>query len=112
MQNELSLSILRCPSVFSCVRATVMAASSARLIVCLSICDLMLICVMLCVRGFTTPAPSVLLPLTCEPSVYTNSLSFHFLLWGLVYNNVGVWCGWIGMGMSFVGRTVVYVGCI
>ncbi len=69
MQNELSVSILRWSSVFHCLRATVMAASFAMMIVCLSFCDLMSICVMVCVRGLTTPAPSVLLPLTCEPSV-------------------------------------------
>jgi hypothetical protein len=57
-----------------------MVASSTRLIVCLSVCDLMSICVMVCVRGFTTPAPNVLLPLTCEPSVYMKSLGSHFLL--------------------------------
>ena len=69
MQNELSVSILRCSSVFSILRASVMAPSSALLIVCLSFYDLMYMCVTFCVRGLTTPAPSVLLPLTCEPSV-------------------------------------------
>jgi len=59
----------------------------------------MLICVMGCVRGLTTPTPSVLLPLTCEPSMYTNSLRLHFLLSGLVFSIVGVWCVCIGMGM-------------
>ena len=69
LQNELSVSILRCSSIFSILRANVMAASSALLIVCLSFCDLMSMCVTLCVRGLSTPAPSVLLPLTCEPCV-------------------------------------------
>ena len=69
MHNELSVSILRWPVVFSCLRVTVMVARSALLIVCLSFCDLMSICVMVCVRGFTTPALNVLLPLTCEPFV-------------------------------------------
>ncbi len=77
MQNKMLVRILRWPSVFSCVRATVMAACSARLIVCLSGCDLTSRCVMVCVLGFTIPAPSVALPLTCEPSVYTKSLGFH-----------------------------------
>ena len=90
MQNELPLSILRCPSVFSCLRAIVMAASSAKLIACLYVCDLMSICVMVCIRGFTIRAPSVLLPLTCEPFVYTKSLESHFLLWSLVYSIVVV----------------------
>ena len=46
-----------------------MAASSALLIVCRSGCDLMSMCVMLFVLGFTTPALNVGFPLTCEPSV-------------------------------------------
>ena len=69
MQNELSVIILRCSSVFSIPRAIVMAASSALLIACLSFCDLMSMYVTFCVRGLTTPALSVLLPFTCEPSV-------------------------------------------
>ncbi len=69
MQNELSASILRWPSVFSHLRANVMAASFALLIVCLSFCDLMSMYVTLYVRGLITPAPSVLLPLACEPHV-------------------------------------------
>jgi hypothetical protein len=100
MQNELYVRMLRCPSVFSVLRAVVMAASSALLIVCLYFWDLISMCVTCAVRGLTTPAPSVLLPLTCEPSVYTKSLGFHFLLWGLVFSIVGVWCGCIGVGMS------------
>ncbi len=77
-----------------------MAASSARLIVCLSFWDLIAICVTCPVRGLTTPAPSVLLPLTCEPSVYTQSLGFHFRLCGRVLKIVVVWCVCIGAGVS------------
>ena len=79
-------------SVFSLLRARVRAASSVLLIVCLSFCYLMSMCVTLCVRGLTTHAPSVLFPLICEPSVYTKSLGFHVLLWGLVCKILGVWC--------------------
>ncbi len=50
-------------------RARVMAASSARFIVCLSRCDLISICVMVCVFGLTMDAPKVGLPVTREPSV-------------------------------------------
>ncbi len=39
-----------------------MAASSARLIVCRFGWDLMSICVVVCVRGFTLAAPSMGLP--------------------------------------------------
>jgi hypothetical protein len=55
---------------------------------------------MVCARRFITPAPSVLLPLTCEPLVYTKSLGSHFMLGDLVFGIVVVWCGWIGVGMS------------
>ncbi len=50
--------------MFSRLRATVIAASSALLIVCLFGSDLMSMCAMVCVLGFNTPVPSVLLPLT------------------------------------------------
>jgi hypothetical protein len=90
MQNELSVRILRCPYVFSFLRAVVMAASSALLILCLSFWDLISMCATCYVRGLATPAPNVLLPLTCEPSVYKKSLGFHFLLCGLVFSIVVV----------------------
>ena len=69
MHNELSVMMLIWSSVFSCLSATTMAASFALLIVCLSGCDLMSMCMMAFVLRFTTPAPSVGLPLTSEPSV-------------------------------------------
>ena len=49
--------------------AMVTAASSARLMVCLSSCDLISMCVMVCVLGQITEAPSTGLPVICEPSV-------------------------------------------
>jgi hypothetical protein len=67
-----------------------MAASSAQLMVCRSFWDLISMCVTCYVRGLTTPEPIVLLPLTCEPSVYTKSLGFYFLLCGLVFSIVFV----------------------
>ncbi len=57
MQNELSVRMLMWSSVFSCLSATAMAVNSALLIVCLSGCDLMSMCVMEFVLGFTNPAP-------------------------------------------------------
>jgi hypothetical protein len=69
MQNELSVRILIWSYVFSCLSITAMAASYALLIMCRSGCDLMSICVMNFDLGFTTPAPNVGFPLTCEPSV-------------------------------------------
>ncbi len=65
MQNELSVRMLMWFSVFSCLSAAALAANSALLIVCRSGCDLMSMCVMMFVLGFTTPAPSVRFPLTC-----------------------------------------------
>ncbi len=56
-------------SVFSCLSATAMAASTALFIVCRSGCDLMSMCVMEFVLGFTTPAPGLGVFLTCEPFV-------------------------------------------
>ncbi len=55
-------------------------------------------CVMVCVLGLTTLAPNVGLPLTCEPFVYTKSLEFYFLLWGLVCSIVVALCECIGKG--------------
>jgi len=46
-----------------------MAASSVLLIVCLSFWDLISMYVTRRVRESTTTGPSVLLPLTCEPSM-------------------------------------------
>ena len=57
-----------------------MAASSALFVVCCSGCDLMSMCVVVSVFGLVTPPPSVGFPFACEPSVYTKSLGFHFLL--------------------------------
>ncbi len=76
-----------------------MAANSALFIVCRSDCDLTSMCVMVCAFGLTNPAPSVGLPLTCEPSAYTKSLGIHYC-WGLVCSIVVVLCGWTGEGMS------------
>jgi hypothetical protein len=57
---------------FSCVLASsakVMAASSARFMVCLSGFDFISICVVVRVLGLTMDAPRVGLPVTRDPSV-------------------------------------------
>jgi hypothetical protein len=69
---------------FTILRATVMAASSALLIACRSDCYLISTCAVVLVYGLTTSAPSIGLPLICEPSVYTKSRGLHFRLWGFV----------------------------
>ena len=86
--------------VFSCFSATAMAASSALLIVCRSSYDLMSMWVRVFVLGFTTPAPSVGFPLTCEPSVYMKSRGFHLLLCCVAWSIVGLgYRGWVSAGM-------------
>ena len=77
-----------------------MAVSSALFIVCRFGCDLQSMCVVMSVFGLVTPAPCVGFSFTCEPSVYTKSLGFHFLLWGLVCSIVVVVCGCTSMGVS------------
>ena len=99
MQNELSVRMLMWSSVFSCLSATAMVANSALLIVCLSGCDLMSMCVMVFVLGFTTPAPSVGFPFTCEPFVYMKSSGFHLRLCCVVWSIVVLGRGWVGVGM-------------
>ena len=66
-----------------------MVVSSARLIVCLSSCDLTSIRVVMRVVGLTIDAPSVRLPFFCDPSVYIKAQGFQaawncqigYLLW-------------------------------
>ena len=53
-----------------------MAANSARLIACLLGCDLTSMCVVVCVIGLTTYAPSIGLPVFGDPSVHMKSLGF------------------------------------
>jgi hypothetical protein len=99
MQNELSVRIFKWFSVFSCLSATAMAASFALLIVCRFGCDLMSMCVMEFVLGFTTPAPNVGFPLTCEPSVYMKSSGFHLRLCCVVWSIVMLGRCWVGVGV-------------
>jgi len=99
MLNELFVRMLMWSSVFSCLIATAMAASFALLIVCRSGCDLMSMCVMGFDLGFTTPAPNVGFPLTCEPSVYTKSRGFHLWLCGLAWSIVVFGRGRVGVGV-------------
>ncbi len=76
-----------------------MAAIFALLIACRSGCDLMSMCVMVFVLGFTTPAPSVGFPLTWELSVYMKSRGFHLRLCCVVLSIVMLGRGWVGVGV-------------
>jgi len=51
------------------ISAMVLAASSALLIVCPSGCDLISMCVVVCMVGFIIDASSVGMPVTWDPSV-------------------------------------------
>ena len=69
MMKALSVRIERDGSCLCRSSAVVMAASSAMLMMCLSGCDFISMCVVvLCVES-TTDAPSVGLPVICDPSM-------------------------------------------
>ena len=69
MLKALSVKMERVWSFLWALSAKVMAASSARLIVCLSGCYFISICVVVRVLGLIMDAPKVGLPVTREPSV-------------------------------------------
>ncbi len=69
MLKALSVKIERVWSYWLALRARVMAASSALLMVCLSGYDFTSICVVVCEIGLTMDAPRVGFPVTSEPSV-------------------------------------------
>ena len=69
MLKALFVSIERVWSFLLASSASVMAASSARFMVCLSGCDLISICVVVWVLGLTMDAPKTELLVTRDPSV-------------------------------------------
>ena len=69
MLKALSMSIERVCSFLLASSASVMAASSARFMVCRSGCDFISICVVVWVLGLTMDAPRMGLPVTREPSM-------------------------------------------
>ena len=69
MLKALSVSIDRVWSFLLASSASVMAASSARFMLCLSGRDFISICVVVWVLGLTMDAPRVWLPVTREPFV-------------------------------------------
>ena len=69
MLKALSFKIERVCSCLLASRAIVMAASSARFMVCLSGCDFISICVVVWVLGLTMGAPRMGLPVTRDPFV-------------------------------------------
>jgi hypothetical protein len=77
MQKELSVRMERC-GVFGCCRsATVMADSSALLMVCRSSCDLTDIYVVVDCVGSTIAAPIMGFPDVTDPSVYIKASGSH-----------------------------------
>ncbi len=69
MLKALSVSIESVGSFLLASSANVMAASSARFMVCLFGCDFISLCVVVWVLGLTMDAPRVGLPVTKELSV-------------------------------------------
>ena len=69
MMKALSVRIERVWLSLLASSAMVIAATSARLILCLSGWDFISICVVVSVIGFTMDAPNVGLPVTRDPSV-------------------------------------------
>ncbi len=80
-----------------------MAVSSARLIVCLSGCDLTSICVVACVEGLTMDAPRAGLPVFCDPSVYIKSQGFQ-----AAWNCLIGYLVWLGVRGLISGYGYVY----
>ena len=70
-------------------RATVIAASSALFIVCLSGCDCISIYDVVCACGFTTDAPCVGFPAFFDPLMYIKSSEFHAAWKGLMEGPLG-----------------------
>ena len=69
MLKALSVKMARVWSDWFALRARVIAASSARFMVCLSGCNFISICVVVSELGLTMDAPRVGFPATNEPSV-------------------------------------------
>ena len=77
MLKALSVRIERVLSNLLASIARVIATSSARLIVGLSGCDLISMCVVVCAVGITMDAPSVGLPATKDQSMQMKFVGFH-----------------------------------
>jgi hypothetical protein len=73
-----------------------MAVSSTLLIVCLSGCDLILMCVVVCVCGLTIDAPGLGFPVFWDPSVYMKLFGFQVARKGLSGRR---WGRCVGLGM-------------
>ena len=95
MLKALSVKMDRVWSCLLAFSARVMTASSARFMVCLSGCDFISICVVVCVLGLTMDAPRVGLPVTREPSVYMYSLGLQAAQYGRMWRGC--------FGVVFIG---------
>ncbi len=89
MLKALSVRIWICGESLWRSRATVMAANSALLIVCLSGWDLIPMWVVVCVCGLTMDAPSVGFPAFFDPSMYMKMSGFHAAWTGLSESVLG-----------------------
>ena len=96
MLKALSVRIWICVESLWRSRATVLAANSAMLIVCLSGCDLISMCVVVCVSGLTMDAPNVGFPDFWDPSMYMKLSGSHAAEW----SELEVWGSMcVGSGM-------------
>ena len=92
-------------------RATVLAANSALLMVCLSGCDLISMWVVVCVCGLTTYVSNVGFPVFWDPSVYMKLSGFHAARNGLSVIFGGYACLGRGLGMRCGCLCVVGLSC-
>ena len=93
--KALSVSIERVGLFLLASSASMMAASSARFIVCLSGCHIISICVVVWVFGLIMDAPMMGLHVSREPSGYTCSLGFHAARYGRMWGGL--------LGVAFMG---------
>ena len=97
MLKALSVRIERDGSCLCRSSAIVMVASSALLMVCLSGCDFISMCVVVLCLGSTTEAPSVGLLAIYDPFVYMKSVGVH-AAWKCRMGAVYMWVGVGGFG--------------
>ena len=84
MLNAMSLDMERVWLRLLVSSAKAISVNSARLIVWRSGCDLISICVVFCVVGFTIDATKVGVSVTWDPSVYMKSFGSHAAQYGRI----------------------------
>ena len=85
MPKTLSVKMASVWSYWLALRARVMAASSARFMVCLSGCDFISICVVVWVLGLTMDVPRVGLSICSYLSIYLGCIYLQLYLYTIFY---------------------------